>query len=1000
VLLGVALILPLPVSAQQASSIAGGVSDDTGGVLPGVTVDVASAALIEGVRTVFTDSEGRYNVTPLPPGAYSVTFTLPGFSTIIREGVELSAGFAANIDAAMQVGGIEETITVTGASPVVDVQNVRQQTVVSEELLAALPSGSKGHMDLIRMIPGMSSDRNQGGGGATGIYATNATHGASLHGKGNSKVSYDGMQTNNLAGNGAVSYVNNPSTAAETTVETGGISAESNAAGVAFNMIPKEGGNTFSSVTDFTYTNDSFQKVEITPALAARGVTRMSEVLFAYDSNYTIGGPIKRDKVWFFNAVRLSATSQAGGGGVFFNTTRGKQVGEPGYLQYTPDLNRPTVANDWLRSNATRITIQATQNNKLAFFADPQSFQTRGQGRNLAPEAQTCWRMWPQGLYQAAWTSTLSNRLLVEAGASLTKNPFPCTRENVTQTFDFTVADTDISVQEQSTGIRYNAKSSYMYQNDMDRFVERFSLSYVTGSHSAKFGVNLQQHVLDRETFINQSVDYRFNNGVPNRIQQHATPFPGHQRTKAELGIFVQDQWTLDKLTINMGIRFDYFNGYVPAQEIPATRFLGARSFDAVENVPNWTDVNPRIGISYDLFGTGQTALKASMGRYVGKQSVDFATKNDPVQTSVNKTTRSWSDANEDYIPDCDLTNFAANGECGAISNSNFGKANPNAITYDAGLINGFGVRDYFWDLTAEVQHEFSPTISMTAGYYRNWSDHFGRISGIRSDAGVADNQAIGPADFDPYCITAPSHTDLPNGGGYEVCGLYDIAPDKRGIGQIIHTRASNFDDGMSKVSDFVTISTNMRFDVGAQLGGSLDVGQTVADRCYTVDSPQQLLNCRVETPFSHQTQFKMHWSYPFPGDFVASGVFTNTSGVGYDANYRVKNADLRDSLGRDLAACGSKVGAACSATVVVPLIAPGTQNEPRVNSLDLRFSKLFNFESGMVVRANFDLYNAMNGTNILEINSSFGPSWRNGSGRAGGTQVARLFQFGGSLTF
>ena len=611
VLLGVALAMPLPVSAQQASGIAGGVSDDTGGVLPGVTVEAASPALIEQIRTVFTDGEGRYNVTALPPGTYTVTFTLPGFSTIIREGVELTAGFTANISAEMQVGGIEETITVTGASPVVDVQNVRQQTVISEELLAALPSGSKGHMDLIRMIPGMTSDRNQGGGGSTGIYATNATHGATLHGKGNSKVSYDGMQTNNLAGNGAVSYVMNPSTAEETTIETGGISAESNAAGVSFNMIPKEGGNSFSSVSDFTYTHDKFQGVNISEELRARGVTRTSEVLYAYDTNFTAGGPIKTDRVWFFAAARFTGTSQAGGGGVFFNSTQGSPF-------YTPDLSRPTVAQDWLRSVATRVTFQASRNNKLNFFADPQTFQTRGQGRNLAPEAQTCWRMWPQGLYQAAWTSTVSSRLLLEAGASLTKNPFPCNRENVTQTFDFVVDPTDISIVEQSTGLRYNAKSSYLFQNDMDRYVERFSLSYVTGSHALKVGMTLQQHVLDRETVINESVEYRFNNAIPNRITQHATPFPGHQRTKAELGIFAQDQWTIDRLTLNLGIRFDYFNGYVPAQEIPATRFLPARNFDRVSNVPNWTDVNPRAGVSYDLFGSGRTALKASIGRYVG----------------------------------------------------------------------------------------------------------------------------------------------------------------------------------------------------------------------------------------------------------------------------------------------------------------------------------------------------------------------------------------------
>ena len=996
VLLGIALVMPVVASAQQASGIAGAVRDTQGGVLPGVTVEAASPALIEQVRTVFTDGEGRYNITPLPPGTYTVTSTLPGFATIIREGVELTGGFTATINVEMRVGALEETITVTGATPVVDVQNVRQQTVVSEELLAALPSGSKGHMDLIRMIPGMVSDRNQGGGGSTGIYATNATHGATLHGKGSSKVSYDGMQTNNLAATGAVSYVGNPSTAEETVVETGGISAESNAAGVAFNMIPKEGGNAFSSLSDFTYTHDNLQGTNLTDELRDRGVTRTSEVLYAYDINLTAGGPIRRNRLWFFTALRVSGTSQAGGGGVFFNKTQGTPI-------YTPDLDRPTFAKDWLRSIATRVTWQASTRNKLNAFADPQTFQTRGQGRNLAPEAQTCWRMWPQGLYQGSWTSAVSSRFLLEAGASLTKNPFPCNHANVTQTFDFVVKPTDISILEQSTGLRYNAASNYLFINDMDRYVERFSASYVTGSHAFKVGLNLQQHIADRETVVNQAVDYRFNNGVPNRITQHATPFLQRDRTKAELGLFVQDQWTIDRLTLNLGVRMDYFNGYVPEQTVPATRFLPARSFERVDNVPNWTDVSPRVGVSYDLTGTGRTALKSSIGRYVGKQGVAVAFASNPIRTSVNSATRSWTDTNQDFVPDCELTNFDANGECGPISNVNFGKSNPNAIRFSEDLVEGFGNRDYFWDLTAEVQHQFSPQVSMTAGYYRNWSNHFTNgISGISfsgaNGTSVQDNLAVGPEDFDEYCITAPLHPALPDGGGYEICGLYDITPEKFGIGEIVNTRASNFGDGKKRTSDFVTVSFDSRFDTGAILGGSLDVGRTVDNLCYVVDSPQQLLNCRVERPFGEQTQLKLHWSLPLPGDFIASGVFQNTSGRGYDANFRVSNDEIAPSLGRNLAACGTRT--VCSATVVVPLIAPGTQREPRVNSLDLRFSKIITLASGAVVRANLDIYNALNSANILEINSSFGPSWRNGSGRAGGIMVSRILQVGGSLRF
>jgi len=194
VLLG-SLLLPTGIGAQQASGIVGVVRDTSGGVLPGVTVEVASPALIEKVRSAVTDGEGRYNVVDLRPGNYVVTFSLAGFNTLKREGIVLTAGFTAAVNADMQVGALEETITVTGAAPLVDTQNVRQQASVSDELLSALPSGSKGFNGIARLIPGMSNSSDSSGG--SGIYASNTAHGAMVHGKGGGKMAYDGMQTSN-----------------------------------------------------------------------------------------------------------------------------------------------------------------------------------------------------------------------------------------------------------------------------------------------------------------------------------------------------------------------------------------------------------------------------------------------------------------------------------------------------------------------------------------------------------------------------------------------------------------------------------------------------------------------------------------------------------------------------------------------------------------------------------------------------------------------------------
>jgi hypothetical protein len=791
---------------------------------------------------------------------------------------------------------------------------------------------------------------------------------------------FDGMQVNNLSGIGSVSYIMNPSAVEEASVQTGGISAEASS-GFIINMIPKAGGNDFSLLANSTYTSEHMQGSNV-EKLRDRGVQGEGQkTIYAYDTNLAIGGPIRQDKIWFFSATRFMGTKN-NVVNRFANATQGTPI-------YTPDFDRPHFNKDWLRSQGVRITAQLSQNHRVNGFADPQYFQTRGWQDNAAPEAQTCWDMWPNGVFQGTWTATLTSRLLLEAGAGLAKGPFPCTPEQKTETFGFAVAPTDIAIQEATTGYTYNASTSYLMRNDNDRFGERFSMAYITGSHSYKFGVDLQQHFNNRDTITQMDQTWRFRNGVPERITLRATPTYEQNRTKAELGIYAQDQWALGRVTLNYGVRFDYFNGYLPVQEMPAGSFVGARRFEEVKDVPNWTDVNPRFGAAYDLFGTGRTAIRTSIGRYVGKEAVSVAQTFNPVLASVTSTNRSWNDADRDFVPDCDLTNFDANGECGPIDNQNFGQLNPDALQFDDDLVRGFGQRDYFWDFGAELHHEFRPGMSFVGGYYRNWSDHFrGLPRGDFSTVYVIDNVLVTPEDYDPYCITAPVDPNLPGGGGYEVCGLYDIKPDKFGLSEEVARRPGNFGE-QSRISDFFTLALNTRFGEGVELGASLDTGRTVEDRCFVIDSPQNLLYCRVESPFSGQTQIKVHGVYPLPLGFIVSGTFQNLSGVSYQANYSASTTEIAPSLGRPLAGR--------TRSVTVPLVAPQTLFEPRRNIVDLRLSKAFTMASGMRLQLNLDVYNLFNDAAILNLNSNYGSAWRQPVTR--GIAAPRLFQVGFRLT-
>lgn len=985
--LGGVLLSSSLVWAQESSGIAGLVRDTTGAVLPGVTVEASSPALIEKVRTAITDREGRYNIVDLRPGTYEVTFSLPGFNTLRRQGIELTTGFTAAINVEMRVGALEETVTVTGATPLVDTQNVRQQKVVTDTLLTALPSSSMTLSNVGAIIPGVSGTINVGG--AAGLYSMTSANTMLFHGKGGAKTLVDGMRINNMELGSSTGYIPSPGTLGEWVVDTGGVSAESTASGVGINYIPKDGSNSWRGNFFAIYTNDHLQANNLTDELRSRGLQNVNKTLYVFDSEASLGGPLRRDRVWFYTSHRVAA-NKFQLAGTFYNKTQSTPF-------YTPDLSRPGFNDENIHSHSVRVTWQATQKNKFNFFTDIQdNCICHGRGGNFAPEAGFEWGMWPQGIAQVTWTSTMSSRMLLEAAAGVTVSHWPTFRLAETK-------PTDISILEQSTGLRYNANNSYGDPRDSDRFVQRFSASYVTGSHAFKAGVYMEEGIWNYGNSQNQDVNYRFLNRVPNQITQFATPYTEKGRILPDLGLFAQDQWTVSRFTLNYGLRFDYFRAYVPEQHAAAGQFLGARDYARVDNVPEWTDLNPRVGISYDVFGNARTALKASLGRYVSAEGMyNFTRRVNPLNTSVNSVNRTWTD-DGDYVPECDLRNPAANGECGAIDNVNFGQSRITTRFADD-VMRGFGNRPKLWDFATELQQQITHGMSATIGYYRNTYGNFN----------VADNLEVTPADFDPYCITAPLDPRLPGGGGYPVCGLYDVNPAKFGRVNNLISKSPQ-----TQANDFINVTFNTRFQSGMQLGGGVDMGRTVNDTCFTVDSPGVVVGtavtggnnfvggssattingqsiCRTVIPFSAQAQLKLYGSFPLPGDLRVSGTYQNTSGPANFADYPATNAVIAPSLGRNLAA-GAR------ATATVPLIVPQTRFEDRRKQLDLRLTKVLPVGGKRRLEANLDIYNVFNASDVNQSNNSYGPRWLlplNNAYAGGAVLTGRLIEFGGRLTF
>ncbi len=656
-------ILFMPAGVFGQSSITGLVKDTSGAVLPGVTVEASSPALIEKSRTITTDANGAYRLVDLRPGVYVVTFTLAGFNTVKREALELPASFTATVNAEMKVGALEETITVTGQTPVVDVQTVAQQRTLTNELLEAVPTAGRLPQSFVAFIPGVvTAAAGAGGQGGFG----NNSNALAIHGSRSTEanVAIDGMGTRNTSGVGGGNfwYYVNEGIVQEVVVSTGGIGAEQQMSGIVTNVIPKEGSNRFTGSMFLTYGNEHLQSNNVTDAQKARGLSS-NGIKEQWDYNPSFGGPLKENKLWFFSSYRNWGADQFISGSYY-------RLG-PMSWTYTPDKTRPAHSKVSDKSYNTRLTWQASQKNKFSVFFDvqPHIIWNRNALGNVPPEATTYTPVQPTNFTQISWKSPLSSKILLEAGWV-----YQVGKLNPRLQFDPQGDPTIIAATESTTGFQIRTAQNYNTMMNKNGKL-RFAASYITGAHAFKAGVDFLRGI--QEQVITRNGDYTvtLRNGSPTSMTLFA-PVNFRDHLNADLGFYAQDQWTVRRATVNYGIRYDYLNANVLAADVPANRWLPAHHYDGVSGVPLWHDVSPRFGLSYDLFGDGKTAVKASVGRYVQGQAVAIANANNPQTTSVLSANRNWTD-NGDFIPDCDFSNPALNGECRGSGESEFRPEQP-----------------------------------------------------------------------------------------------------------------------------------------------------------------------------------------------------------------------------------------------------------------------------------------------------------------------------------
>jgi hypothetical protein len=943
-------------AAQTNGTITGVVRDTTGAVLPGVSVEAASPALIEKVRTVVTDGEGLYRIIELRPGTYVVTFTLPGFNTVRRDGLELNAGVAATVNIEMRVGALEETITVSGQASTVDIQNVTQQRVLTREMMDAIPVGTKTINSIGALIPGMVAASHDVGGAGRSSGAAISMHGSRV---GEEQLLQDGMTYNTGNGRGgAFSAVRaNEASTQEVSVETSGLGAESELSGVRTNVIPKEGGNRFTSTTNLRYANSALQANNLNDDLKSRGLASPDSLNFVFNFSQGYGGPVKRDKLWFYTAFQM-LRSDVNVGGIHYNLTPDKPY-------YTPDLEHPAIDGQYEGGGNLRFTWQTHQKNKLNVFHQlDYNLRHHWYGAYSSPEAVETDRVIPTYFSHLAWSSPATNRFLLEGGAAVTKRNFVRGLPgSLGHTLGLQPAFSNYSYREIRTGFTWGQIGTPVIgDNNSYQYNLRFAASYVTGSHAVKVGSTFYHAGnVDTRDVSGNGVTLQLLDGVPRQITQNATPLRFEEDMKANLGVFAQDQWTINRLTLNYGVRFDYQNMRVPENTLSPGPLVPNRNFTfaPVENVPNWKNVTPRLGGAFDLFGDGTTAVKVTVGKYLEGPNINtFAGRANPARGTRVSTTRVWNDLNGDFLPQCNFVTLTANGECAAVQNPDFGGTISQTTVSDE--VNT--TRGYNWEFGTSIQREVLSNLVVNVGYYRRWYGN--RI--------VTDNELWAPTDFSPFCITAPRNSTLPDGGGYQVCGLSDIAPALRSATSNVIKLDSGFGK-QEEIYDGVDITASLRLARGVLFQGGTSTGRVLTDNCFVVDSPQQLYAsnavqdgsyCRVAPPFL--TQFKAVAVVPLPfWDIQTSTAIQSIPPVQITADYTATNAEIQPSLGRPISTgAAGTIGA-------IPLVRPGTLYGDRLNQVDFRLSKSFRMNARRF-QVFWDVYNMLNENTVLVYNPNF----------------------------
>jgi len=749
------------------------------------------------------------------------------------------------------------------------------------------------------------------------------------------------------------------------------------------NIVPKSGGNSFRGQAFYNNAGSWSKGNNLDAALTAPSpgpaLKETPGIIKSYDANGSYSGPIVKDRLWFYGSYRKLNTITAIEG-VRWN-------------QNTGDLSRW----DWVEDKSItarnlagrqmfidRFSAQVTQKNRVTFAHE---YQLRCEGSPLkasttgacdkrdagwvassstttSPEASTNYIDFPYTVTQVLWTNPLTNKILLEAGYSrLAYNhaggPGQLSPDGI---FDITVTEASTSINP-ATGLPYAPRANYQYRalaqyaaNKSWPETWRGSASYVTGANNMKVGYQGSYLANQTDRKRNPTLfSYAFNAGQPTSFTVAIPEWETADRTEV-FALFGQDSWTHGRLTVQGALRYDRAWSFSPAEHngTVATSKVNAApiTFDKTYSVHSFNDLTPRMGVAYDVFGTGKTAVKFNFGHYLVSATNDGRfTVNNPANLIVSSVTRNWADTDGDKVVDCNLLDFnaqTAQDQCPALTgnNLNFGKPSATSTINNPATLTGWGVRpnDYQWGVS--VQQQLIPRVSLDVGYSHRW------FKGVT----VTDNINRDPSQYDKYTVTAPSDARLPGGGGYPIDLYVPTAAAALVAAQNYTTFQTDFGPEQKNYYDGVDVTVNARFKQGLTLQAGTTTGRSVVNDCATrvkIDSPDPR-NCASNNPF--QTTLRGLASYTIPKvDVLVSATLRSQPVVPLGATMNLPNTCL---------GWGSTAQTGCSQQTVLGLLgrlpsgsfSTGTTaiaitdtqhqiwDDARRSQIDMRFAKIFRF--------------------------------------------------------